>query len=55
VGNPVFHGDPPISYITMYIDKRKKTAGIKTTGKVLVVHHDVALSELTPLETHEAG
>jgi putative NIF3 family GTP cyclohydrolase 1 type 2 len=48
VGDPVFHGDPPVSYFIVAIDAGQKTVDLKAAnGKSLVIHHNVAWSELT--------
>jgi hypothetical protein len=50
LGDPVFHGDPPVSYFITAIDAVKQTADLKaTSGKSTVVHHRVKWSELTLL------
>jgi hypothetical protein len=45
-------GDPPISYFITTIDSEAQSATIKSTPKprVIVIHHDVKLSELTSLD-----
>jgi hypothetical protein len=51
VGDPVFHGDPPVSYFITAIDDMQKMADLKaTSGRSTVVHHNVKLSDLTLLD-----
>lgn len=50
VGDAVFHGDPPLSYFVIDVDYDAKTADIKTTAGVVVVHYNVAWSELELLD-----
>lgn len=50
IGTPVFHGDPPVSYLVIDIDKGKRTASIKSTAGAVVIHHAVAWAELTILD-----
>lgn len=47
VGDPVFHGEPSVLYYITSIDRIHKSADLKATnGKSLVIHHNVAWSEL---------
>ena len=50
VGDAVFYGDPPLSYLVEDVDYGAKTADIRTTSGVIVTHQNVAWSELTLLD-----
>jgi len=49
VGDVVFYGDPPLSYLIEDVDYGAKTADITTTSGVVVTHQNVG-SELTLLD-----
>ena len=50
VGDAVFYGDPPLSYLVEDVDYGAKTADIRTTTAVVAVHQNIAWSELTLLD-----
>jgi hypothetical protein len=50
VGDAVFYGDPPLSYLVEDVDYGAKTADIRTTAGVVAVHQNIAWSELTLLD-----
>jgi hypothetical protein len=54
VGDAVFNGDDRgIAYLVTDVDYDAKTADINTTGGAVVVHHNIAWSELTLLDESE--
>ena len=50
VGDVVFYGDPPLTYLVEDVDYAAKTADIRTTSGVVAVHQTIAWSELTLLD-----
>ena len=55
VGDAVWHGEPPISYIVISIDEAAQSASIKSTPtpRVAITHHNVRLAELTRLDDEQ--
>jgi len=50
VGDVVFYGDPPLTYLVEDVDYGAKTADIRTTSGVLAVHQYIAWSKLSVLD-----
>jgi hypothetical protein len=50
VGAVVSYGVPPTTYYISFIDQEVRTASLTSTGKVLIVHHDVPLDDLEVLD-----
>jgi hypothetical protein len=50
VGAVVSYGLPPATYYISFIDQQVRTASLTSTGKVLLVHHDVLLDDLEVLD-----
>jgi hypothetical protein len=50
VGDAVFYGDPPLSYLVEDVDYEAKTADIRATAGVVAVHQNIAWPELTLLD-----
>jgi hypothetical protein len=54
VGDAVFNGDERgTTYLVTDVDYDAKTADIRTTSGAVVLHHNVAWSELTLLDESE--
>ena len=50
VGDAVFYGKPPVSYLVEDVDYDAKTADIRTTAGPVLTHKNVAWAELVPLD-----
>jgi hypothetical protein len=50
VGDAVFYGAPPHSYLVEDVDYGAETADIRNTAGIISVHQDIAWSELTLLD-----
>ena len=50
VGDAVFYGEPPVTYLVEDVDYSAKTADIGTTTTPVVTHQSIAWSELTVLD-----
>jgi hypothetical protein len=50
VGAVVSYGVPPATYYISFIDQQVGTASLTSTGKVLIVHHDVRLDDFEVLD-----
>jgi hypothetical protein len=55
VGTVVSYGEPPPTYYTSFIDQQVRTASLTSTGKVLIVHHDVLLDDLEVLDDSQGA
>ena len=53
VGAVVSYGVPPATYYISFIDQQVRTASLTSTGKVLIVHHDVLLDDLEVLDERQ--
>jgi hypothetical protein len=50
VGDAVFYGEPPVTYLVEDVDYSAKTADIRTTAAPVVTHQNIAWSELNVLD-----
>jgi hypothetical protein len=53
VGDVVFYGNPPRSYLVEDVDYGAKTADIRTTSGIVGAHQNIAWSELTLLDERQ--
>ena len=50
VGDVVFYGEPPVTYLVEDVDYSAKTADIRTTASPVLTHQNIAWSTLTILD-----